>query len=357
MAPPPHTHLDPSSHTPQKKKCDEVRPQCNRCSDKRLDCVYEAVKPRQRRRQSSRDPLSPVSPLSHSPPLDLNFTPYDDALGAWDDETRANIAANTVAVVPEPAHIPPLLEELAPVTADLETQETRETHDDPEDKADEETDADTTATANTTATSLAILATANNLTISIPSPAADPPHINFLTPLYADFAGLHRRRTLVDHFCNVLSRLIVLNEDSGNPFQRLVLPMCQRSEAVRNAVYALASAHREYRGLVTAGDGEDSAFFYNQAIQGITMLIEKGAKSCRNELLAAIMLLVYYEVVSLVCAWACVWLLCWDEANWYLRRLADWCLAGERWGWVDEYRGRPPEGRHVRHQHHQRGPR
>lgn len=138
--------------------------------------------------------------------------------------------------------------------------------------------------------------------IILPGLSTEHPHF---APLYAEFANLHRRRTLVDHFCNVLSRLIVLNEDSGNPFQRLVLPMCQRSEAVRNAVYALASAHREYRGLVTGGEGgENSAYFYNLAIQGITMLIEKGAKTCRNELLAAIMLLVYYEVVSYSSSWA-----------------------------------------------------
>lgn len=259
--------------------------------------MYEPVKPRQRRRQSSKEPFGPLSPLPHSPSLDLSFQPYDEILSAWSEEARVNAAASAGAVVPAtPTHIPPLQDGPSAAAA-LDSH-----YDDPDTKGDE---AETDAAADVT--SLTNVTTAKNLSISIPSPAlpADPPHVKFLTPLYAEFAGLHRRRTLVDHFCNVLSRLIVLNEDSGNPFQRLVLPMCQRSEAVRNAVYALASAHREYRGLVTAGDGEDSAFFYNQAIQGITMLIQKGAKSCRNELLAAIMLLVYYEVVSRVCSWIC----------------------------------------------------
>lgn len=125
---------------------------------------------------------------------------------------------------------------------------------------------------------------------------------SFINPLYSEFSQEHRHRTLIDHFNNVLARLIVLNEESGNPFQRLILPMCQSSDAVRNAVFALSSAHREYRGLigpcVTTLDAENSAFFYNQAIQGIAKLIEAGTSRNKNELLAAIMLIVYYEVVS-----------------------------------------------------------
>jgi hypothetical protein len=64
-----------------------------------------------------------------------------------------------------------------------------------------------------------------------------------------------------------------------------------------NAIYALASAHLEYRGV---SSGEKSLYFHNEAIQGLAQLIESGGKAThKNELLAAIMLLVYYEVVSL----------------------------------------------------------
>jgi hypothetical protein len=62
-----------------------------------------------------------------------------------------------------------------------------------------------------------------------------------------------------------------------------------------DAIYALASAHLEYRGVQNA---EKSVYFHNQAIQGLARLIEQGGDVNRNELLAAIMLLVYYEVVS-----------------------------------------------------------
>lgn len=302
LAPTPIWILTP----PQKKKCDETRPQCQRCADKQLNCAYEAVKPRQRRRQASKDPLSPLSPGPHPPALDLSFQTY----GSLDDWGEADSPSSAgVLAVRTPGRAPLMDEALltpATTTAGIEQPafeaETKE-EDDEEDVTNTVTTVATTtpATTATTANVMSLThvtgARSPKSPIILPGLSTEHPHF---APLYAEFANLHRRRTLVDHFCNVLSRLIVLNEDSGNPFQRLVLPMCQRSEPVRNAVYALASAHREYRGLVTGGEGgENSAYFYNLAIQGITMLIEKGAKTCRNELLAAIMLLVYYEVVSI----------------------------------------------------------
>lgn len=62
-----------------------------------------------------------------------------------------------------------------------------------------------------------------------------------------------------------------------------------------NAIWALASAHLEYRGVKNQ---EQSIHFHNEAIQGLaTMIDHDGSKADRNEMLAAIMLLVYYEVV------------------------------------------------------------
>jgi hypothetical protein len=113
--------------------------------------------------------------------------------------------------------------------------------------------------------------------------------------LYGEFSKRRNRRVLVDHFCNVLSHLIVLREENGNPFQQLVLPLGHRSPAVMDAIYALASAHLEFRGVET---GEKSEQFHARAIQSLAMLIEQGKATDKNELLATIMLLVYYEVVS-----------------------------------------------------------
>jgi len=122
--------------------------------------------------------------------------------------------------------------------------------------------------------------------------------LDFPFPNFSEFSNRRNRRALVDHFCSVLSHLIVFKEEQGNPFQKLVLPLCQKSDVVMNALCALTSAHLEYRGVAPRGGGEKSVYFHNQSIQGISLLIQQGFKA-KNELLAAIMLLVYYEVVSL----------------------------------------------------------
>ncbi|RWA03081.1 hypothetical protein EKO27_g12024 [Xylaria grammica] len=61
-----------------------------------------------------------------------------------------------------------------------------------------------------------------------------------------------------------------------------------------NAIYALASAHLEYRGVQNL---EKSLYFHNEAIQGLARVIQNQGKVDKNELLAAVMLLVYYEVL------------------------------------------------------------
>ncbi|KAK0639431.1 fungal-specific transcription factor domain-containing protein [Cercophora newfieldiana] len=126
-----------------------------------------------------------------------------------------------------------------------------------------------------------------------PFPAASP-LLEFCPPLFAEFSERPNRRALLNHFCNVMSHLIVFREESGNPFQQLVLPLTQKSGSVMNAIYALASAHMEHQGV---DHPEKSLYFHNRAIQSLGKLIENNGKVNRNEILAAIMLLVYYEVL------------------------------------------------------------
>ncbi|RYP05580.1 hypothetical protein DL764_003693 [Monosporascus ibericus] len=132
-----------------------------------------------------------------------------------------------------------------------------------------------------------------DLAMIAPSPVVSPT-LEFCIPAFSEFSNRPHRRALVDHFCNVLSHLIVFREECGNPFQQLVLPLAHQSSPVMNAVYALASAHMEYRGVNT---GEKSLSFHNRAIQDLARLIQREDKINKNELLAAIMLLVYYEVL------------------------------------------------------------
>jgi hypothetical protein len=124
----------------------------------------------------------------------------------------------------------------------------------------------------------------------VPSPLDE-----FGAPLYMEFTQQRNRRALVDHFCNVLSHLIVFKEDTGNPFRQLVLPLSHKSPPVLNAIYALSSAHLEHRGVENQ---EKSLDFHSNALQGLAMLIDQKDQSSREEVLGAIMLLVYYEVVS-----------------------------------------------------------
>jgi hypothetical protein len=127
-----------------------------------------------------------------------------------------------------------------------------------------------------------------------PSPVASP-LLEFNSPVFAEFSAKANRRALLNHFCNTLSHLIVLKEDSKNPFRQLVLPLSYSSSPVLNAIYALASAHLEYRGVQTE---ESSLVFHNKALQSLAQLIDCNDNTRKEEILGAIMLLVYYEAVS-----------------------------------------------------------
>jgi hypothetical protein len=137
-----------------------------------------------------------------------------------------------------------------------------------------------------------------DLAMIAPSSVASP-LLEFCAPVFEEFSDRTNRRALVDHFCNVLSHLIVFKEDTGNPFRQLVLPMSRAGSPVLNAIFALSSAHLEYRGILNE---ENSPSFHNQALQGLAMLLDQGKKANQEEVLGAIMLLVYYEVVSIQAA-------------------------------------------------------
>lgn len=133
-----------------------------------------------------------------------------------------------------------------------------------------------------------------DLAMIAPSPVASP-LLEFSAPVFQEFTEKRSRRALVDHFCNVLSHLVVFKEDTGNPFRQLVLPLSYASSPVMNAIFALSSAHLEHRGIVNE---ERSLDFHNRALRGLATLIDENQKASREEVLGAIMLLVYYEVVS-----------------------------------------------------------
>ena len=110
---------------------------------------------------------------------------------------------------------------------------------------------------------------------------------------FLDFTTSPSRQTLLAHFSGTLCHLLVFREEPSNPFVDLILPMAQHSQVVLYAILALASAHMEHRGIENE---EKSLDLHSKAIQGLTQLIAERDKTNRDEVLAVIMLLVYYEV-------------------------------------------------------------
>ncbi|KAH8900501.1 hypothetical protein GQ53DRAFT_633085 [Thozetella sp. PMI_491] len=111
-------------------------------------------------------------------------------------------------------------------------------------------------------------------------------------PSFSEFSGSLGNRELIYHFCDVLSHRIVLNEEPDNPFQRLLLPLSLTSYPLLNAIYCFAGAHLECMGVQIE---EKSANFHSLALKGLSEMI--GQDGNREEILATIMLLVYYEAL------------------------------------------------------------
>ncbi|KAL7956921.1 fungal-specific transcription factor domain-containing protein [Trichoderma compactum] len=296
----------------KKKKCDEIRPICSRCQDHGQSCVYEPIKPRQRRRLDSFDDSSLTElstalehhTLSRAAQKRLTLGQWEAPLWCSDIGFDENFALDEHMQQPASAvecNQDVLDEIFTSWAADTRAQDACLEADgfdfitlndpvkqegDGDDDGSQNPPIDETVSSDTASqnTSLAVVGP-----VSVPSPT-----IEFIIPAFAEFSDQANRRALIDHFTNVLSHLIVLREDEGNPFQRLVLPLSQKSTAVSNSIFALASAHLEHRGV---HNSERSVYFHNKAINGLAALIAKGCDANRNELLAAIILLIYYEVL------------------------------------------------------------
>ncbi|KAJ4245342.1 Zn(2)-C6 fungal-type domain-containing protein [Fusarium falciforme] len=312
----------------KKKKCDEIRPACARCQERGQECVYEPVRPRQRRKRETTAAFSPFDTNSSSgsdraQPLDGDVPIRQWKEDAQDKSADEDSLDEEVPIVTQPSVSDlPLKASLVnpmdnllgwspgdlPVVSPIDSIDFQlpvfddgiavqhienSEEEDVEEVIRRESIISIPTTTYAATYSNAYAPRSPSLALIAPVPAPSP-RFEFCSPVFSEFSDRTNRRALVDHFCNVLSHLIVFREERGNPFQQLVLPLCQDSQAVTNAVFALASAHLEYRGVT---NDEKSVYFHNKAIQGLARLIQKGEGVNRNELLAAIMLLVYYEVL------------------------------------------------------------
>lgn len=129
--------------------------------------------------------------------------------------------------------------------------------------------------------------------MNTPSLVASP-LAEFNSPAFIELADTKNRRVLINYFCTVLSHLIVFKDDAKNPFRRLLLPLSYLSSPVKNAIFALSSAHLECRGVVNE---EKSLDFHNRALQGLFQLLSQKDQSNVEETLGTILLLVYYEAL------------------------------------------------------------
>ncbi|KAI0804856.1 hypothetical protein GGR55DRAFT_690832 [Xylaria sp. FL0064] len=266
-----------------KKKCDEKRPQCSRCNERGVECAYEAVKPRQRRKRDSQSGFKIDTSLECVSLDDI----YD-----WEGQAVTPCDSEYFSPLESKLPMPPISHMITDTNDDQNSTSYEAEVDDSSQCQSQQLvrrkSQDIRALSSTRSSSLR-----PELAMIAPCPVGSP-SLEFCIPVFSEFSNRPNRRALVDHFCNVLSHLIVFREESGNPFQQLVLPLSHNSSPVMNAIYALAGAHLEYRGVQNP---EQSLYFHNEAIQGLSRVIESRAKVDKNELLAAIMLLVYYEVL------------------------------------------------------------
>ncbi|KAI0550399.1 hypothetical protein F4679DRAFT_594822 [Xylaria curta] len=262
----------------KKKKCDEKRPQCSRCAERGVDCAYEAIKPRQRKKRDSQSNFRIDTSLEC-----ISLGEYE-----WDEQAVTPCESEYLSPIETRLGLSPSSHIFTDTSGDLTSPSYETEIDDGQCQNRQIVRRESYARVLSSARSLP-----PELAMIAPCPAGSPT-LEFCIPAFSEFSDRPNRRALVDHFCNVLSHLIVFREESGNPFQQLVLPLSHNSSPVMNAIYALASAHLEYRGVQNP---EKSLYFHNQAIQGLSRVIENQGKVNKNELLAAIMLLVYYEVL------------------------------------------------------------
>lgn len=306
----------------KKKKCNEERPQCDRCLERGLKCEYEPVKPRKRRRTVSNPEHSVMRPPTTAPGQHLGFhdrlqalrqnsssgssimsgspTPPLPAIAEnWEahsahsvfSDSASSCGSDTLLDIGSP--LPPFnplegFSKSAPEIPDVKPLQMDPLDGFAKDDYDEDIGGNRDMLTRITGRSSSAYP---ELAMMAPSTCGSP--YDFSTPAFAEFTTSDSRRHLLDHFCNVLSHLLVFKEDGGNAFQQLILPMAHRSPPLLNAIYAISSAHLEHRGLQT---GERALDLHSKALAGLAQLIAEKDRGNRDEVLAVIMLLVYYEV-------------------------------------------------------------
>ena len=309
----------------KKKKCNEERPQCDRCLERGLRCEYEPVKPRKRRRTVSNPEHMGMRPPTTAPGQHFGFhdrlqalrqdsssgssilsgspTPSLPAIAeSWEvhsahsvfSDSASSCGSDTFTDMNSP--LPPFdtldsFARSAPELSEVKKVTMNPLDDFAKDSYEDEIATTRELFAPTSALSRSSSYPDPTSAFLSPNPGGSP--YDFSVPAFSEYTSRESRRSLLDHFCNVLSHLIVFKEDSGNPFRQMILPMAQKSSALLNAIYAISSAHLEHRGLHVE---ERALDLHSKALQGLASLIAHKDEGNRDEVLAVIILLLYYEV-------------------------------------------------------------
>ncbi|TDZ30773.1 L-arabinose-responsive transcription regulator ARA1 [Colletotrichum spinosum] len=126
------------------------------------------------------------------------------------------------------------------------------------------------------------------------STASSPlqPLLSLLPPPFHSVADCPEDKGLLDYYSETMLPMMGFEDGLHNPYSQHIIPLSHRSSAVRNAIYALASAHREYAGQENT---EGSACFHERAVTGLSAIIEEGDGF--EEALATIVLLLQYDLL------------------------------------------------------------
>ncbi|KAI9849124.1 MAG: hypothetical protein M1837_005354 [Sclerophora amabilis] len=317
----------------KKKKCNEERPQCDRCAERGLRCQYDPVKPRKRRRTTSAidqeqhrsrsvtsDPGPQCRPQKGAgadtdagkpktslagfrtvlPDFRQDSASSSNLEDLWDNVgaqsafgSPATSVGETMLDSVDTLHPVEEFDESIPVSApglpiacsmpDYHIQISTGGHLPSPEMSQSPHLTGMLSSSGRTASPY------HDLAIMTPSVGGSPG--SFSSPTLTAFNKRQNRQVLVDHFCDALVQLLVFKEDPVNPFRQLILPMSRRSSPVMNAIFAVSAAHMERQGIENE---EKSLDFHSRTLQGLTKLIEN-PETNRDEALAVIMLLVYYE--------------------------------------------------------------
>ncbi|KAJ3958790.1 hypothetical protein N0V92_004614 [Colletotrichum tropicale] len=298
----------------KRKKCSEEHPQCLRCVQAGVACVYEPIKKRKRRTstKSAMFSESNASDDSSSPTAstDLQTSP-DTSVLTPPDVAQSNASVLSVSPISTDNCFSASIDSILPLCEDLDgSYEYEMGYEDSGTLGEGFTTITEIGSCQKMADTDFQLPLANmdgsvhstdesffsaSLDMSWNEPSwstASSPLLSMLPPSFPSAPDCPEDTGLLDHYSKVMLPMMGFREGVSNPYEQHIIPLSHRSSAVRSAIYALASAHREYAGLENT---EGSACFHERAVAGLSAIIEEGDGF--EEALATIVLLLQYDLL------------------------------------------------------------